>query len=494
MKKTQIALLIAAIVVFAAGGAVGSYFLAKTILSNEDPVKIETEESSEPETEEAPSVITFEGWTDDELLSTVPALVTLGGQVGSLTDVGEGNYMIDVNGVKQDAYASYLSLLQDQGYELIVDNGEDGIDGAVFTSTFQKDSVSVTVSYQKKTDKVYVIAGEKQEFSKFLTYDPAWEQNKVTDQTMLAMVELLQSGNSFVFRLKNGHFIVNDGGHEEDMIYLIEYLESFMDKGQKPVIDAWIISHAHSDHMGAFYALDQHPEYADRLIVEEILYNQPSMATLMKHGGVSTSAEIRTAGSIFRTSGGKKTPVIRPIMGQKYYYCDVVMEVMFSQEFLPLANYSEDLNDSSTFLMYVVEGQKCLLGGDGDYGEMQSIMRCYDKSSFELTVFTNLHHGINVFDVFTDFCTIETVLVPFYDGYGLWPRTVANGARYLGEERVTANQHLVESVKEIMTGYGGTLELLFPYTPGTAKRLPGNEWRYNGGQHIVGFPETVPEK
>ena len=480
MKKKQGIFWIVLVVLLMALAVAAAFFVAQIY-------KAETEANKE-------TVRTYSEWTDDELFVQIPAMIVQGAQIGKVESVGAGNYIIDINGVSRKDYEAYLELLQKQGYELLADNGEEGIDGDVLTSNLKKDKLSLAVTHIIKMDKTYVIAGEDQNLSKFLKYDEASMNNLVTDQTMLAMLELRSFGNSFVVRLKNGHFIVNDGGKAEDFIYLIEYLESFMEEGKKPIIDCWVISHAHGDHMGIFYELESHPEYAERFYVEEMLFNQPNSETISKHGNIYELSPIPTAASMFRTTEGKQTPIIRPIMGQKYYYCDIVVEVVFSQEFLPLANYSEDLNDSSTWLMYNIEGQKALLGGDGDYGGIKSIMRTYDTTYFDLTVFTNLHHAINVFDVFTDYCNIQTVLVPFYDDYGLWPATVAKGARLLAEERVNANMHLLDSVDECMTGADGTLELYFPYTVGSAKRLEANKWLYHNGEDEVGFAAEVIEQ
>ena len=43
-------------------------------------------------------------------------------------------------------------------------------------------------------------------------------------QTKLYIVELWHFGNSFVFQLKNGHFIISDGGTEHELPYLLAEL------------------------------------------------------------------------------------------------------------------------------------------------------------------------------------------------------------------------------------------------------------------------------
>ena len=446
-----------------------------------------------PETEN--EVKTFAEYTDCEVFQSVPLLEVEDAYYGEAADCGKKNYVIDVNGTSLEDYKSYSKLLADNGFEKHSDNGEDGINKNIYTSCYTKGEVVVTVTHMEKISKTYIIAGEKQLLSDRLVYDESFVSgNKENAKTSLHMLELHANGNSFVIQLKNGHFILNDGGTHVDLPYLLDYLEELTPGDEKPVVEAWIISHAHGDHMGAINVFLTNPENAERLYVEEVYFSAPNNEVALKHGGSSTIIQTEYAAKSLKTTSGGAPNVYRPITGQRYYFSDITMEVVFSQEFIELEEYSEDLNDSSTWVMYNIEGQKALLGGDGDYGEMKAIMRAYDKDYFKLDVFTNLHHGINVFDDFTDFCDITTVLVPFYETYGLWPNTVAAGARLMGIERVDANKYLVESVEEFVTGGGGTKVLTFPYKVGEIKDLGPTEWIYDNGKRGVGFPETVITK
>lgn len=468
MKKKQIVWMSVLLVLFMALALSASFVITQGLQSNGK--------------KEVDTVKTFAEWTDDELFAKIPAMETKGVKVGGVRDAGAKNYILEINGADKKAYEDYLTLLQNEGYEILVDNGEEGIDGAVFTTNLRKDDIDLAVVHMKKLDLTYVIATEERFVSKYLTYDEDAVKNLDPNaKTKLHMPELYDFGNSFVFELKNGHFIVNDGGTDVDLIYLIEYLESLVPEGEKPIIDCWVISHAHWDHCGVFLDLLAHPAWGDRFYVEELMFSEPNMQVLIEWNTSERVRNIEYARHALKTTEGKKTPIVRPIMGQKYYYCDVEMEVMLSQEFLDPEDYSEDFNDSSTWLMYNLDGQKALLGGDGDFSGMQIIMRTYDSSYFKLDVFTNLHHAINVFDVFTDFCEFKTVLVPFYDNYGDYPKVLVNGTKKMAEITVKANEHLKAASDELMTGYGGTLVLTFPYVVGTAERLAPNTWAHHGG-------------
>lgn len=79
-------------------------------------------------------------------------------------------------------------------------------------------------------------------------------------------------GNSYVIRTANGHIIAIDGGKAPEADYLRGFLAGFGNK-----VDAWIVSHPHSDHIDAMMKLMEnrqglsigtiyHSRYTDNLI------------------------------------------------------------------------------------------------------------------------------------------------------------------------------------------------------------------------------------
>ena len=47
--------------------------------------------------------------------------------------------------------------------------------------------------------------------------------------------------------------------------------------------------------------------------------------------------------------------------GQRYYFCDITMDIVLSQQHLEQAMFAEDLNDSCTWCMYTIEEQNAYL-------------------------------------------------------------------------------------------------------------------------------------
>ena len=176
----------------------------------------------------ATDVRTFADWTDRDELKDVPAMIVDETRILDAYDYGDGTYGIIVVGTSLSDYQEYLKLVEKVGFEKIVDNGDTGLVETIYTSSYKRDNLALTVTQVVSTQKTYIMACYDLEFSPNLFYDKAYiKDNEVGRKTKVHMLELWESGNSFVFELKNGHFIVNDGGTTvEDLEHLLDYLES----------------------------------------------------------------------------------------------------------------------------------------------------------------------------------------------------------------------------------------------------------------------------
>lgn len=458
MKTKKVILAIAgiAVLVMLIGGVIVLY--SKNQGESEQEVEIE-------------DASLFVAYTDCEYFKDVPAMLVENTQIDEAEDCGGDTWQICVDGTELSDYWDYLSTLEEAGFERHVDNGETGLDNSVYNAMFQKDGLVVTVIHLEKMDKTYITANQGMPVSEHLLYSDSYKENEQQDaKTKLHMLELYMSGNSYIVQLKNGHFIVNDGGYEQDLPYLIEYLEDLAPEDEKPVIEAWIISHAHEDHMGAFRSL-YGSEYVKRIYVEGVYFNEPSAYVCAQLPATASVFDVLLTPTGLKTSENETTSLYRMQSGQRYFFDDITIDVLFTQEQLLLENYSGDFNETSTWLMYTIEGQKVLICGDADTGSMDAVMRIYDTEYFDLDVYSVFHHGINVFDKFTDFVTYKTAL---YTNYRI-------GSYHVNDEyeRAEANKHLQEKAEECMAWGDGTKILTFPYEVGTAEKLPLREWKYN---------------
>ena len=471
-KKTAIIVVILLCLVLLAGGA-GIVMLLSSEGSQENAIQ---------EQEKVTSNETFAAWTDIEEFRTVPSLVTENSKVGEAADYGNGHYVIDVNGTTTKDYENYLVALENAGFKKHSDNGEDAMDGYAMTASYTKDDLTVTVSHAINLEKTYISSVKNMMLSEHLIYkDEYVEGIGEGAKTSLHMLQLNNNGASFVIQLKNGHFIIHDGGRTYDAQYLLDYLESLTPAGEKPVVEAWFISHAHGDHHGALMRIIDKKELYSRIYVDGIYFMEPTKDFIetTTYDAYSDMWTLARSYVLFTASDGGQCKYYRPQFGQRYYFCDMYIDVCLTPEQFPLESYySGDFNETSVWLMHHIEGQKTLIVGDTSYTGMDQSMNMFDKSYLDVDVYAVSHHGINVYNYFTDFMTVKTALYPNWRVGSLWQDT----SERTNLSRVEDNKHLVESVAEAYSHENGTVVLTFPYKVGEAKILGQTEWIYNAGR------------
>ena len=374
---------------------------------------------------------------------------------------GGGNYVVTITDAKKEDYVSYLETIQKNGFEVYADNGS-GWGGTVSSTTLVKNRMILTIVYYAMTNQIKVSFYEGNVPKRLLYHDSYVEGNRADTKTSLHMLELWWFGNGFVIQLKNGHYIISDGGYRNDLAYLLDYLEEHAPEGEKPIVEAWIITHAHGDHSGALMTLvDTHPEWMERIIVEGVYASEPNDEVLKKCGGHTPHAVVKMAANWMHAE------YIRPQTGQRYYFNDITMDILYSQEQIEEENYT-NLNEASTVCLFTIEGQKCFLSGDIHEAGLEFLIANYPREFFELDFFTLNHHGFNTSQEFVDYATIQTTLItkPDLD---------------FPVQRIRETINLMEKSKESLHWGDGTVIFEFPYALGQYKRLPNNEWKYDVG-------------
>lgn len=80
--------------------------------------------------------------------------------------------------------------------------------------------------------------------------------------------------NSYIITTEDGCVLVIDGGFREDAGNMLDYLRKITGAAV-PHVDAWILSHAHKDHISCFLEImEKHREAVD---VAKVMYNFPSV-------------------------------------------------------------------------------------------------------------------------------------------------------------------------------------------------------------------------
>ena len=420
---------------------------------------------------------TLAAYSEYELFADVPLLTGANLRYENAKDDGGNTYGINVYDTTLEEYRAYLQVLEKSGFTKYTDNGENGVGGCVYKAYYRKGDLRVAVTHFTRLNRTMISAAEKGAWSEHLLYSDDYVADNVPGaRTTMYQEELYNVGLSFVIRLKNGHFIINDGGWENDLPYLLDDLEKLTPEGEKPVIEAWFISHAHDDHMGVFKALFTNKEQLDRIYVENVYFNDMGADAAKFHDQFETASAllnyVRGVPAVMHSTDGGHPSIYELSVGDRYYFNDFNVEVVCSAEVL--ADYTTwgDQNGTSTWLMYNIEGQKVLISADGNFEDQQAVMAMYDRSYLNLTMFSTPHHGYDMFDQFTD--CLDSLL---YTNPLKW--LAGSGIESGSSTHTPMLEHINEISQESYAFGAGTVVFEFPYEVGTATVLPEREWIYN---------------
>ena len=389
---------------------------------------------------------------------------------------GDGNFVTTVTGTTKADYDDYLNLVTAADFVKVADNA---IDGSVYSTTYTREELVLCVTYFSKTSET-TISYYEGAVSEHLVYDAEEVAANADDAvTTMSMMELFAYGNSFVIQLKNGHFLISDGGMEYEIEYLLDYLDKLTPGDAIPVVDGWFITHAHEDHCGAFNAFYDKEDLASRVYVEGVYYSSPNEEVVLTNAGGGQSKDYvlsRVVKGIVRNSKGEPTTLYRPQTGQRYYFNDTTVDILLAQEQLSVdasdtnISYRSNLNSSSTVCLFTSENQTCLLSGDLEETGFDWLFENYNETMFStLDFFTLNHHGFNTGEAIANKITANTVLLTLRDNYD------DRCAEYI--------EVLIGKAKESMAWGNGTVVFTFPHTAGNTSYevLTPNTWKYHEG-------------
>lgn len=420
---------------------------------------------------------TFAAITDVEVFASVPLMSNASGEeyeFSEVEDCGDGDSRITAYNTTLDDYDRYRSVLEENGFTLFTDNGDEGIEGYIYSANYLKENFLVKVTHLTKTQETIITVNEDALLSENLNYKDEYVANNIEGaKTTLTMNEIYHAGNCFVFQLKNGHFIINDGGQEENLPYLLDFLDSRVPEGEKPVVDVWIVSHLHTDHIGVFIPFTENKSYCDRLYVNSIYHTAPNDQFFTDQGASDSMSAldfyVNAMPSYLTTEDGGKPPVYRMRLGETYYFNDITMDVIYTPDLFDY-NLWKTSNSSCTVLMYHIEGQKVMMTADTDFECQARLLELFDDEYFDLDVYQAPHHGGNVYNEISSHYTIKTVLIPS-------PKVTRPISSLLG--RYMQHEYLKSRALETAQWGDGGVVLTFPYEVGTYEKLPQIEWIYN---------------
>ena len=380
---------------------------------SEDDIRVENETVNDADREEEDSSessdIIPEPVRRPISIDTIERIV--GDRAESFT-VGEDRYDIDCKAYRvSDAtiadYRWVISELKNEYMRLYTDNGEKGIDGACYQSTFYDEAYTVNVTLYERVGELYLTVEKYRPLSEFQI---APETAVKGTRTTFHMPEMPTVDGSYkfgeceIFRLSNGHFVIVDGAQEFSAEPTVEYLESLTPNGAIPVVDAWFLTHAHPDHAYCVWGIGRDSDLVKRIRVEGFYYTLPDDEGMRRESDYDDLmlqvSNIREALGNFRNSNGLVTAQYKLHGGMRFYFGELEVQVLFTQDQIRPEEYGNKFNDTSTSFKFIVhtEGKDdttFLIMGDASEAICKKLMKMYQAETLHTTYFQSLHHGNN---------------------------------------------------------------------------------------------------
>lgn len=191
-----------------------------------------------------------------------------------------------------------------------------------------------------------------------------------------------------IITTEGGKVIAIDGGRGENADYMIEYLKEIT--GQAiPVVDAWFLTHAHNDHLPAFFEIIQNR--ASEVVVGTIFYNLPSIQYYTRIPGEEDNDGAETTRRFFELLPIFADRVCVASGGDVYEIGDAKFEILYSAETDIETNIC---NNASLVFKMTLGGKTVMFTGDCGVEAGNKILARYGESGIlKCDICQMAHHG-----------------------------------------------------------------------------------------------------
>lgn len=219
-------------------------------------------------------------------------------------------------------------------------------------------------------------------------------------------IDSSESSLGYIIRIADGSFIVIDGGEwfgdnsKNNAVAkrIYDILKKQAPDPNNIVISAWIITHAHNDHAGAFYNFQVSYDKDTSIKIKQMVHNFPDK-TLLKSGDYNYQLSVIDSAQKFV----HKPETLKPHTGNVLYYPGMTINVLYTQEnYLAVGtDFTGNYNCSSLVLQLVTDdGTKIFIGADHPVsGTYEGTKWCegaiynWYGSFIESDVVSTFHHG-----------------------------------------------------------------------------------------------------
>ncbi len=331
---------------------------------------------------------------DGDPLSILP---TFTGYSFEDTDTGDDCYMRSFGAVDYSDFDDYCDDIAENGFELYA---EKTLENNVYRTYANKRYVVTTIyTGYNRYGKVLVeprVGTALPTKAEDNVYTPIAGMDTTITQVGLYDGDLGETYNGmcYIVRLADGIFIVVDGGfaREGSPERIYDVLRKQAPDPDNIVIAAWMITHAHDDHVDVFESFFE--AYGDKVTVEKFICNLPSDA---QTGDVWTKdikwMRYKQVRAVFEEYCSD-IPVVKAHPGQEFYIRNVKIDILYTVDIFDL-NHSklEDFNNTSVVFKLTAEGKSMIFLGDYD-DDAYTMKKLYTASTLNSDIVQMAHHGL----------------------------------------------------------------------------------------------------
>lgn len=247
---------------------------------------------------------------------------------------------------------------------------------------FQMEEVDVYAYYTVGDSRIRVIC------SKHMQYPFGTECQKSADDVNIAVLNMSyneqpggNNGLCIVLTLGDGRFVIYDSGFmKSDGDRLFQYLKESNVRADGITIAAWVLTHGHEDHYGAFVHFVK--AYSDCVSVQYFMVNPVLNCKEREDDLIEVVEKIKENYS--------KSEILIPHSGMKFYFDNLELEVLFNHEDVRPQRILT-INDASVVTRLRANGKTMLMMGDCQWCVplVQRAMQGYVKSDLLQVP----HHG-----------------------------------------------------------------------------------------------------
>ncbi len=336
------------------------------------------------------------------------------GTVLDTHNAGDGHILFRLDPAQLD---TFVSALTSQGWMERYTSSVRETEGKLY----EKNGTGLYVYANSRLDEAWAVYGAG------LPESSGCTGNLLYDTVLFYQVQCRPEhggGMTYFLRLRDGKFIVIDGGFDLDGQEMLETLASLHPEGDPAgtfEIAAWIITHPRCDHVHMLFHVMDAPEVLDRLQIRQVYCNLPCEELLAARDPDVMDDTARLRRELVRLEE-RGCRIYKPYAGMRFALGETEMQILYSQAEWMLRPM-KTVNDASLVLKLISKaGKSVLILGDVMSAGGDVLLEMYSPASLHADAVQVAHHALYG----PDFPLYEAIA----PGCCFWPMTIAGHEKY----------------------------------------------------------------